>query len=244
MVKNTDSISQGVADCLIRELKSRNYGAARVNVSQKEDSWDTEKIWVTKNGRDLCNINCVDSTITYSNDSDRSEIERLLNIIDNLKEQESNYTKASALETEGMQKYKIVAEYNNAILAATKTSILDFNMQKIERYEYVTGQKDLNGNGVHTGNYYGEDYEAAKEDFALRAGLIKRDKLFTEKEMIIIYSGLVKLQDIDGKFDQAKIIENIKARINSIIPDIEENVFKYQVYDLGTDDSDILEQEI
>ena len=57
MGRASDNISQSVAARIIRELKSRGYGAVPVNTSGREDDWDIEKIWVTKNQEDLCDIN-------------------------------------------------------------------------------------------------------------------------------------------------------------------------------------------
>ena len=59
MRRDTVSISQSVAAKLIRELRSRGYGATPVNTKGNENSWDINKIWVTSSNRDLCDINCL-----------------------------------------------------------------------------------------------------------------------------------------------------------------------------------------
>ena len=83
MRRNTEFISQNVAAKLIRELRTRCYSATPVNTSGKGNSWDIEKIWVTNNGKDLCDINCENNTIAYKNTVDRSEVETVSNLIDN-----------------------------------------------------------------------------------------------------------------------------------------------------------------
>ncbi len=59
MLSKSESLSQRVSEMVLRELRNRNYSVLPVNVGGKEKNWDTEKIWVTKAGRDLCDINCV-----------------------------------------------------------------------------------------------------------------------------------------------------------------------------------------
>ncbi|AEY66086.1 hypothetical protein [Clostridium sp. BNL1100] len=75
---NENSVWQAISTKLIYRLKMMGYGATSVNTSGKEGNWDTEKICVTKDGRDLCDINCIEGTITYHNASDQEEIDSIL----------------------------------------------------------------------------------------------------------------------------------------------------------------------
>lgn len=91
--------------------------------------------------------------------------------------------------------------------------------------EYASWQQDAS-NGLHNGRYY-KDFQQAKEDFAVRSGMVRAENLFTETQMKIILEGLVKLTGMevlaDGlveekeieKFD--RIVEEIRCRF----PDIE-----------------------
>ena len=215
MVKNLESLSQRVSEMLLRELRNRNYSALPVNVGGKDNSWDIEKIIVTKNGRDICDINYQTGAISYMNSFDRKEITLMLGWIKNFKEQDEIYTKASFMDFEGLERYKLLNAYNNAVLAACEISTLDYLNRKVNQFEFVTWEKQKGSEGVHTGNYFGENYAAAIEDFAQRAGLINKDKLFSETEMLTIYSGLIKLQDLNEiSVDQEKIIINIKDKIS------------------------------
>jgi hypothetical protein len=53
------SVRQAVSGRLIYYLRTMGYRATAVNTSEKENNWDTEKICVTREGRDLCYINCI-----------------------------------------------------------------------------------------------------------------------------------------------------------------------------------------
>ena len=230
MRRDTESISQSVATKLISELRSRGYAATPANTSGKENSWDIEKIWVTRDGKDLCDINCENNTISYRNAYDRSEIDTILTLINNLQEQEENFLNAPQMKTKGLEKYKLLAEYNNAILATCEVTSLDSTMHKVQSINYVTWEKDRNGSdyGVHTGHYFNDNYETAKEDFATRSGLVSKNKLFSETEMIAIYAGLVKLDSIEENNNDSitKIYEGIKSKIGNLIPEIEDKLYE------------------
>jgi len=226
---DTESISQSVAAKLIRELRARGYAATPVNTNGKENSWDINKIWVTKNGKDLCDINCGNNTIAYKNAGDRSEVETILNLIDDLQEQEENFLNAPQMKTKGIEKYKLLAQYNYIVFAAGEVTSLDSTMHKVESIKYVTWEKDRggDGHGVHTGHYFSDNYEDAKEDFAARSGLVSKDKLFSETEWIALYAGIVKLESLgENTNDDTKILENIKSKISNLIPDIEEKIYE------------------
>lgn len=226
-MSNSKFISQRIAEGIIRDLRSRNLSATAVNVSGYENKWDIEKICVTKEGRDLYDINCVTGTISYRNSYDRDEINEILELIKNFREQEEIFEKAQHIKLEGLERYKLLAEYNNAVLAVSEISTLDYSNHRVNQFDYVTWEKDKGAEGVHTGNYFGDNYEAAKEDFAKRSGLINSKKLFSETEMLTIYAGLVRLQDVNEiSCDQEKIINNIKDKISNVVPDIEEQIYQ------------------
>ncbi|HEY5586073.1 MAG TPA: hypothetical protein VIK78_16480, partial [Ruminiclostridium sp.] len=175
-------------------------------------------------------INCKNNTIAYKNVGDRSEVETILNVIDNLQEQEGNFLNAPQMKTKGLEKYKLLAQYNNVVLAACDVTSLDSTMHKVESIKYVTWEKDRggDGNGVHTGHYFDDDnYEDAKEDFAARSGLVSKDKLFSETERIALFAGIVKLESLgENTNDDTKILETIKSKISNLIPDIEEKIYE------------------
>ncbi len=129
-----------------------------------------EKIYQHK-GRDLCDINCQSRRITYTNSFDRDEISSILELIKNIREQDEVFTKAPFMKGEGLGRYKLLSQYNNVVFAAREVSTLDYNNKKVHQFYYVTWEKDEAVEGVHAGNYFGENYASAREDFAQRSGL-------------------------------------------------------------------------
>jgi hypothetical protein len=87
---------------------------------------------------------------------------------------------------------------------------------------FVTWQYDRDRTGVEHGHYT-EDYNAAKEDFASRSGLVSKDKLFTPEQAVemktsidfrienddeLTYATENALNDIAGKLNAAYFNKN------------------------------------
>ncbi|ACL77469.1 hypothetical protein [Ruminiclostridium cellulolyticum] len=228
-MEKENSVWQGISSKVIYYLRLNGYGAASLNTSGKEGNWDTEKICVTKDGRDLCDINCIEGTITYLNASDQEEIDSIRDFINDLQEQERIFTRAEPMQVEGLKHHKVLVEYNNVILTACESESLNSSMQKVNSYQYVTWEKDRGGLqlGVHSGNYFSDNYTCAKENFAVRAGILRKSKLLSETEMMAIYSGIIKLEDNENNIDGSnKIFKQIKQKIQDIIPDIEARIYR------------------
>ena len=54
-------------------------------------------------------------------------------------------------------------------------------------YQFVTWIWDYGRTGLSHGHYYEGDYNAAKQDFAVRSGLISKAQLFSEEELTELY---------------------------------------------------------
>ena len=50
----------------------------------------------------------------------------------------------------------------------------------------MTWEWDFDRQGVHAGHYFMENYEAAKQDFAVRAGLVESQRLFSDEQLAVI----------------------------------------------------------
>ena len=50
----------------------------------------------------------------------------------------------------------------------------------------ATREWDFGRQGVHAGHYFMENYEAAKKDFSIRAGLVESQRLFSDEQLAVI----------------------------------------------------------
>ena len=82
---------------------------------------------------------------------------------------------APPLKAEGLTDgYRVLAEFNGTVLAGTETLL---------GAQFVTWARDYDWRGVNNGHYYMEDYQGAKEDFALRSGLVARERVFDREQL-------------------------------------------------------------
>ena len=74
---------------------------------------------------------------------------------------------AAPLKADGLADgYRVLAEFNGTVGA-----------------QFVTWARDYDRSGVNNGHYYMEDYQGAREDFALRSGLVARERVFDQEQM-------------------------------------------------------------
>ena len=114
-------------------------------------------------------------------------------------------------------RYKALADFNGTLFAATETR---FGVQ------FVTWDWDFNREGLSHGHYFGNDYEAAKQDFATRSHLIDQNRLFTPEQTIEIYRCCADTLDagLDLTYEQEKNIKSVQAQIENGMPDIMERI--------------------
>ena len=114
-------------------------------------------------------------------------------LADKVNEAVAAWEKAIAMPFEGVSQFRIFAEYNNTILAARDDT-------KYERGLYfVTWEYTRDRTGVAYGHYT-EDYNAAKEDFARRSGLMSGLKMFTPEQAEEIISTIEYCIENDNDF--------------------------------------------
>lgn len=91
------------------------------------------------------------------------------------------------LRIEGLaEQYKKLCDFGDYVLAG--------KARPNGGYEFVTWQYSYQKTGVTIGHYFEDDYRGAKEDFALRCGLIAEEKRFDDEQLTEIYRFLQPMQ--------------------------------------------------
>lgn len=116
-----------------------------------------------------------------------------------------------------------INEQNGVVLACKRHPIFD--------YVLSTYRKDAEHGNAAIQRRYFYNKEAAFEDFALRSGLVDEKKLFSETELKILHTGLIKMRTIDNDLD-AEDLDSVAAlidRIEDIVPELskKERAFDY-----------------
>ena len=108
--------------------------------------------------------------------------------------------------------YRLLADFNGAVLAAHPTRL---------GVQFVTWNWSFDRTGLNQGNYFQENYVGTKQDFAIRAGLISKQQIFNQEQLIEIYRCCS--DTLDAGFDltakQEKCIRGVQEQIATAAPD-------------------------
>lgn len=119
--------------------------------------------------------------------------------------------KATALDED----FRLLAEFNGAVLAVLETEY---------GYKFATWERDYEGTGVCNGEYYLDGYTDAKQDFAIRAGLIEKQRIFSDVQLLEIYRSVNDTFDAGYNLAQTdeKKLTGIQKQIEYLLPDVKE----------------------
>ena len=123
------------------------------------------------------------------------------------------------LKADGLEDgYKVLADFNGTVLAG---------VQSKHGVHFVTWDWDYDRTGAVHGHYFMENYAGAKQDFAIRSGLIQKERLFTPEQMTEIYRCCA--DSVDGDFfeltgEQEKMIRSVQQQIEECVPDLDERI--------------------
>jgi hypothetical protein len=120
-----------------------------------------------------------------------------------------------AKELEG--DYRLLADFNGTVLAGHPTA---------QGVEFVTWEWDYSHTGMWQGHYYGNNYPGAKQDFAIRAGLIPKELILEQSELDEFYHCCQRTRELDETLtyqDEQRIIK-AQERIEFLAPGVQERV--------------------
>ena len=175
------------------------------------------------NGVPLCRITGKGSVFYRREDADTLQAEDALYRVEDIAARTREYMlametapqlKASGLEGD----YRILADFNGTVLAG---------MHSKHGVQFVTWDWDYDRTGLSHGHYFMENYDGAKQDFAIRSGLIHKEQLFSPEQMTEIYRCCA--DSVDGDFfdltaEQEKVIRSVQQQIEDCVPDLAERI--------------------
>ena len=140
------------------------------------------------------------------------QIRTVIQAAGQVKEYMRIFERAPALKAVGLEdSYKVLADFGDAVLAGRycKTGA-----------KFVTWEWDFDRQGVHAGHYFMENYEAAKLDFAVRAGLINEQRLFSDEQLAVIRNACVFALEDDAtlSYDEDKQLQSVQEQIELLLP--------------------------
>lgn len=120
--------------------------------------------------------------------------------------------KASGLEGD----YRTLAEFNDIVLAGHQTK---YGM------EFVTWEWVQNHTALWQGHYT-DSFDAAKQDFATRSGLLPPEQLFSNQQLAEVYRCVHETLEIDYPItvEREKLLTGIAEQIKTAVPSLDELV--------------------
>ena len=131
---------------------------------------------------------------------------------------------APLLHASGLsEKFHLLADFGGAVLAGRE-------LENGRGYQFVTWIWDYNRTGVSYGHYYDEDFCGAKQDFAVRSGLISKAQLFSPEELTQLYRATDYLLDEgpEPEDGQLKALQTSRTKIEYTVPDLAERLEQSQ----------------
>lgn len=124
------------------------------------------------------------------------------------------FLKASSLD----ERYRLLADFNGIVLAGRMPL-------ENQGCEFVTWQWSYHRTGVQTGHYFSNNYAAAKQDFALRAGLIPSERLFSDAQLAEIHCCITTALENDASITDAQLsmLSATARQIEDYIPSLAEH---------------------
>jgi len=203
-------------ELLMNELKRHGYDC------KHEDG----EIKVSKNGFPVTDILSSEEYRVYRNTLNDQDLNSVQIIHEYLSEAFMLYEKGQPVSSQ--PQYHIMCELGNYLMAAT--------LMELGNMEFVTWKQDPEKTRVDIGHYF-TDYEAAREDFAVRAGLVNRYKMFNETELKLLHQGLVHLGADYPHLtsEQMTNVGKLIEKVEMIVPAIKERSL-YEAHDLVAED--------
>lgn len=154
-------------------------------------------------------------------------VHKVASTVQTVKEYMSMMEAAPKLKACGLEgDYRALAEINGVVLAGHPTKY---------GVEFVTWEWVQDHTALWQGHYTG-DYTAAKEDFAVRSGMLPKDRVFTDRQLTEMYRCVHETLESGYPLtrEREKILSGITAQIEQAVPDLNKLVYKSNEEEMPT----------
>ena len=178
---------------------------------------------VLMNGQGALLVDSSGITLRYAQMADDSECVKLYGQVAGISAQVYEYTAAVAaapqLVAEGLhENFRLLSEFNGVVLAGRE-------MEGGLGYEFSTWRRTENRTRLTQGNYY-SNYDGVKLDFACRAGLVEKNRQFTDEQLVEVYRCIH--ETLDGEYSIARerydMLTAAASQIERSVDDLDERV--------------------
>ena len=126
------------------------------------------------------------------------------------------------------EEFRLLADCGGAVLAGRERG-------PGQGYQFVTWVWDFDRLGVSHGHYYEGNFQGAKQDFAVRAGLISQAQLFTPEQLTELYRATDYYLETgpEPEEPQLKAIQEARTKIEYVVPDLQTRLEQAQEQEQG-----------
>lgn len=117
------------------------------------------------------------------------------------------------------EEFHLLADFGGAVLAGRER-------ENGQGYQFVTWTWDYGRRGVSHGHYYEGDFQSAKQDFAVRSGLISKAQLFSPEQLTELYRATDFLLEEDPAPEEKHLraIQEARTKIEYVVPDLQDRL--------------------
>ena len=197
---------------LQKELAKRLRG--RFETESDGDGW----LAVSSDGMPLCRIkyngNCIVNDNPYLSEEYLSKIAEVQNSLLTVKDYVALYEHAPQMKAADVSEYRQLASFGDTVLAAAYS--------EKDGFMFCTWKQNADGDSVFWGDY-SPNYEYVKEAFAVRSGLISKDRLFSENESAYLYRcvDFTKANCETLTYEQERQLDKLQEKLTDGYPSLE-----------------------
>jgi hypothetical protein len=191
---------------LLRELMQNGFPGA---VYLPESG----KIQIPLDGHEHYPLITAKGGVLYDKEHSDIATDTLIPIAERVKEIVGAWNHSRDMPVSDLPEFRMLAEFNNIVLAARDDTELGYGLH------FVTWEYTYDRTGVNRGHYT-EDYGSAKEDFAVRAGLISKEKLFTPEQATVLVETVENriADDFYISLATAQALKELAGKLNEAYP--------------------------
>ena len=187
---------------------------ARYDTKMDGNGW----LEVSSDGIPLCRVkyngNCIVNDNKFLSDEYLGKITDVQNELLTVKEYIASYEHAPQMKADGVSDYRQLAAFGDTVLAATYSEKNGFM--------FCTWKQNESGDSVFWGDY-SPNYEYVKEAFAVRSGLVSKERLFSENESADLYRcvdfAIANCETLT--YEQEQQLDNLRGKLTDGYPSLE-----------------------
>ena len=189
---------------------------------------DTQKLDVLLRGRSILYVSPGNDIFLLPAGSKNEEANELYHQVAVTADDVYGYVEAMEnappLRASGLHEdFRLLADFGGAVLAGQER-------ENGLGYQFVTWVWAYERQGVCHGHYFEDDFQSAKQDFAVRSGLISKAQLFSPEQLTELYRATDFLLEEGPELEekQLKAIQEARTKIEYVVPELQSRLEQTQ----------------